>query len=371
MTEDITKQLAFNTSGAGLESLIQPVQLIQEDRNEEKEKYYSVPSGLATKIGILAIGTSGEESKIDTLKNRIPSFSHGAKIKSGKVESFEGEEMLGIAYERGDDSVRIEFPRHNGTKQAVRKLYNLAMTKANEQCLSWGKIFDPNQTMIRFPLKELVDNGMYKTERSAREGFLKGVDILTKIRIKIDSSTSYGTGIVVPFSTGKIKNGICYIRMNPDAPWPAYMGYYTKLPKYAYALSTGTFDLLLQIVILARQHKDDIAKNGFFTISLKAVATYLQLPDPEGDSNASRKVKGRLLDAIDEINASHQKYAGDNEISLEVREDPDQSATVKDFIENGKLKVYAKGSFANYFNRIEASEEEKIRKKSSKKKKSV
>ena len=40
-------------------------------------------------------------------------------------------------------------------------------------------------------------------------------------------------------------------------------------------------------------------------------------------------------------------------------------------IENGKLKVYAKGSFANYFNRIEASEEEKIRKRSSKKKKSV
>lgn len=371
MTEDITKQLGFNTSGAGLESLIQPVQLIQEDRNEEKEKYYSAPSGLATKVGIMAIGTSGDSSKIDNLKNRIPSFSHGAKIRSGKVESFEGEEMLAIGYESGNAAIRIEFPRHNGTKQAVRKLYALSMVKANEQCLSGGEIFDPNQTMIQFPLKELVDNGMYKTERSAREGFLKGVDILTKIRIGVDSSTPAGSGVIVPFPTGWIKNGICYIRMNPDAPWKDYMGYYTLLPKYSYTLSTGAFDLLYQIVILARQHKDDIAKDGFFTISLKAVATYLQLPDPEGDSNASRKVKGRLLETIDEINATHQKYVGDNEISLEVIEDPDQSATVKDFIENGKLKVYAKGSFANYFNRIEASEEEKKRKRSSKKKKSV
>ncbi len=354
------KTLTPETEGTATQLFGKAVIPVQPVEKEQKSKYFNAPSGQVPKMGLLALGTHGEEDKLDILETRITNVSHAAAT----FTHLEEEGTISILYETSNTNITISFPS-GIVSPVVRKLYQLFLIKANEQCLDNGRVYC---SVIRFPLQDLVDLGVYDSVRSARRGYQKAAEALQKTKILIKSADGSDFDSAYLFPRVKLNRGICTVKIDEDFPWGKHIAnYYTQLPSYAFALSPKASDLTTHIVYQARQQQNmrSIKENGYFLMSLKSVEMYLHLPLPDGDTNASRKVKGKIQEVIKEINEANFP---DEEIRLEIIDNSMPGSTVKEYIENGKLKVNITGDLASYFNRLEDDTREKIERKSYKKK---
>ena len=121
-------------------------------------------------------------------------------------------------------SVTIELAdidKLTGSNKPAKKLFVLALIKANEQAIYDGVL---TKDYVSFPLPELVEIGFYKSLRSARTGFNAGADTLTSFKIKghIQRTKKRGSTIdalEVLFTGAKIERGQCTIFFNERIDW--------------------------------------------------------------------------------------------------------------------------------------------------------
>ena len=236
-----------------------------------------------------------------------------------------------------------------GSNKPVKKMFVLALIKANEQAIHNGQL---TSAAISFPLQELIELGFYKTEQSARRGFKAGMDVLTSLKLKgrVQSGKNKESSIEslrVLFTGSDIKNNQCTIYMNEFVNWGFIAQYFTIMPRYYFRLPNRASDLLYYIFYLARQRVKDIAEKGCFNISFRSIQARLNLPSENHTINPGRDIKEAIESAIQSIEDTHaQVYEG---LQFTLTPIYDENASIADFLDNGYLKVGMDGIFAETF----------------------
>lgn len=329
--------------------------------SEPIKPFYPLPSSPLVNLTheTLSAGTS-----IVDLPDRKKLYSNSASLTvraSGNARQILQTTTAGSFTILIDDITKLA-----GSNKAAKRLFTLALIKANDQAVHNGKL---TKDHISFSLQELIDLQAYSTIQSARKGFTAGADILTSLKVA-GSYTERHKGkepasmeaLEVLFTGARRVNGQCFIYLNNRVNWGLFTTFFTYIPQYYFRLSNRASDLLLHIFSIARMSADKIAKQGYFTIGFRAIQQYLQLPSEIGNTKPAQLIKKPIEDAIAEIEEAHSKDYHNTEFQLlpvygkdadgvEILDDT--GITIKEYLENGYLKITLKGSIAAPF--IEAS----------------
>ena len=310
----------------------------------EQRDFYNVPDSTASNLILETLGAGAAIADLPARKRQV---NHATTL-----EVYEDGQRRQVQLKTQKASVTIELAdidKLTGSNKPAKKLFVLALIKANEQAIHEGQL---TKNYVSFPLQELKDTGFYSTPQSARKGFNAGMDTLTSLKIKghIQQTKKKGSSIdalEVLFTGARIERGQCTIFFNERISWSFIAQYFTILPRYYFRLPNRASDLLYYIFYLARQHTKDIEERGYFTISFRAIQHRLQLPSEVGNNNPDRTIKQPIEEAIEQIEDGHSGLYGNEDFSL--LPVYDEYAPIASFLDNGYLRVELKGSFAETF----------------------
>lgn len=310
----------------------------------EQRDFYNVPDSTASNLILETLGAGAAIADLPARKRQV---NHATTL-----EVYEDGQRRQVQLKTQKASVTIELAdidKLTGSNKPAKKLFVLALIKANEQAIHEGQL---TKNYVSFPLQELIDTGFYSTPQSARKGFNAGMDTLTSLKIKghIQQAKKKGSSIdalEVLFTGARIERGQCTIFFNERISWSFIAQYFTILPRYYFRLPNRASDLLYYIFYLARQHTKDIEERGYFTISFRAIQHRLQLPSEVGNNNPDRTIKQPIEEAIEQIEDGHSGLYGNEDFSL--LPVYDEYAPIASFLDNGYLRVELKGSFAETF----------------------
>ena len=310
----------------------------------EQRDFYNVPDSTASNLILETLGAGADIADLPARKRQV---NHATTL-----EVYEDGQRRQIQLKTQKASVTIELAdidKLTGSNKPAKKLFVLALIKANEQAIHEGQL---TKNYVSFPLQELIDTGFYSTPQSARKGFNTGMDTLTSLKIKghIQQTKKKGSSIdalEVLFTGARIERGQCTIYFNERISWSFIAQYFTILPRYYFRLPNRASDLLYYIFYLARQHTKDIEERGYFTIGFRAIQHRLQLPSEAGTKNPQRDIKDPIDEAIEELETEHSLLYGNTEFSL--LPVYDEAASIKDYLDNGYLRVGLTGAFAKTY----------------------
>ena len=310
----------------------------------EQRDFYNVPDSTASDLILETLGAGAAIADLPARKRQV---NH-----STTLEVYEDGQRRQVQLKTQKASVIIELAdidKLTGSNKPAKKLFVLALIKANEQAIHKGQ---RTKNYVSFPLQELIDTGFYSTPQSARKGFNAGMDTLTSLKIKghIQQTKKKGSSIdalEVLFTGARIERGQCTIFFNERISWSFIAQYFTILPRYYFRLPNRASDLLYYIFYLARQRTKDIEERGYFTIGFRAIQHRLQLPSEVGNNNPDRTIKQPIEEAIEQIEDGHSGLYGNEDFCL--LPVYDEYAPIASFLDNGFLRVELKGSFAETF----------------------
>lgn len=306
---------------------------------KEEESFYNVPSGIAPELVSYALSAGKSQmGEIPQRQELIRSKATHSLTTSGKARQ--------LTRLNGENSINIVFndiDQLTGNNKSVSKLFTYFLVKTGEQALSDNRL---TSDVISFPLKELVENGTYSSIRAARRGIenakfaIMGIAFYGSIKKGKNNITQSIAATLFP--TLYIDNSVVYVRLNTDIMWEAFAPYFTRLPKWAFKLSSKPWDLLSYIFYLARQKNnlDKISKQGYFTISFQAIHSRLVLPEAKYTKNPKRDIKEAIDEAVTEI----EELARTSELQFILRYN--EKGNIKEYLSEGYLEVHFKGSYA-------------------------
>lgn len=310
----------------------------------DQRDFYNVPDSTASNLILETLGAGAAIADLPARKRQVNHATTLEVLESGK------RRQVSLKTQKASVTIELaDIDKLTGSNKPAKKLFVLALIKANEQAIHDGQL---TKDYVSFPLQELIDTGFYSTPQSARKGFNAGMDTLTSLKIKghIQQTKKKGSSIdalEVLFTGARIERGQCTIFFNERISWSFIAQYFTILPRYYFRLSNRASDLLYYIFYLARQHTRDIEERGYFTIGFRAIQHRLQLPSEIGNNNPDRTIKQPIEEAIEQIEDGHSGLYGNMEFSL--LPVYDETATISEYLENGYLKVELKGAFAETF----------------------
>jgi hypothetical protein len=320
----------------------------------ERTSFYNVPDSPATNLVLEALGAGADIADLPARKKQV---SHGTSLEV--LEDGRKRKIISTAPKAQITLEFADIEKITGNNKPAKKLFVLALIKANEQAIFNGEL---GRDYISFPLQELVDIGFYSTIQSARNGFKKAMDALTDIKIsgEIERTKKHKVSVIGlhPFRVGYIDKNQCYIQLESNFNWSFVAQYFTILPRYYFKLPNRASDLLYYIFYLARMNTKKIEEQGYFTISFRAIQHRLQLPNEKGLNNPQRDIKDAIEDAIEQLETEHSKTYGNMEFSL--LPVYDEEAPIAEYLDNGYLKVELKGAFASTFIAISKDTEKQI-----------
>jgi hypothetical protein len=311
---------------------------------QQESNFYNVPDSTASNLILETLGAGEGIADLPARKRQINHNTTYEVLEDGR------KRQVSLVNPKAKVTIELaDIDKLTGSNKPAKKLFVLSLIKANEQAIFDGQL---TKDYISFPLQELIDIGFYKTPQSARTGFKAGMDALTSLKIKghIQQTKKRGSTIdalEVLFTGANIKGGQCTVYFNPRISWSFIAQYFTILPRYYFKLPNRASDLLYYIFFLARQHTKDIEERGYFTIGFRAIQHRLQLPSEVGLNNPQRDIKQPIEDAIEALETEHSKLYHNTEFSL--LPVYDEAASVKDFLDNGYLKVTLTGAFAETY----------------------
>lgn len=324
------------------------------DQEQVQRSYNVLPYGPA--VGLINdVLKAGDAEALALIETRHPQITHGAEtsvmVSGGKVRIV-----------RKTNNVELTLQYNNfaaitgGSNKAAKKMLIFILQEINRQ-----GIVTKGGTLIRevltFPVKKLVECGMYADMKGARRGFdsaidgLKG-DIQGLIKVKGKDRTSTGKSSLTLFPTLSREDGNCIVRLNPDINWEAIAPFYTIIPTYAYKLNNRAFDLLIYICTQARQKIDEISEQGEFCLSLRSVQYALSLPDETKTKNPKIEIKKPIKDAVDEIMMENELAKNEGNFSIKLVPEGIEGKRIGNYLNEGKLRITIQGSYHDYFEDI-------------------
>lgn len=270
------------------------------------------------------------------------------------IQDNEKENTRSISYM--SDGVRFTFEIQNFSEMSdqlspqYRKILIRALMHANKEVFRDGALLQP---FVKFPLRELVGKGQYSSMDSARLGFYKAGKVFQGFRLneyREKNNKFLRGGGATPFPDYYVEDAFCYLALSPNMNWSPIVPYITVLPDYYFELSGRAADLLQYIFYLARQNTRKIQQDGFFTISYRAIQSKLNLPDEKSTKNPGRDIKNVIDNTVAEIEDKYSEFSeqhGNPDFALELLENDNDP--IGKYLDEGKLKVYLKGSYAQRF----------------------
>lgn len=321
---------------------------------EAAKDFYSYPTGPATNAMHKMLTYGADDKGIEGMKRSIAA-SHDTKLK---LEKSKDEKQLRFIQETGNSSITLEITNIDklvGSNKPAKKILPYTLIKANEQALHNGEL---KRDSVVFSLNDLIDIGLYQSPRTARRGFKTAMDALTSMKVKGEikkgKRVTTQAGIEVLFTGANIKRGTCTVYLNSRIDWTFIAAFYTILPKYYFKLSNRGADLLLCIFTIARMKKKEIAEKNGFTISMRKIQGFLNLPSEKGNREPSRTIKEPIEQAIEEI----EEASSTKDFMLTPMYD--ERGTINEFLDKGYLKIDLKGKYAEYITEIADREKKKI-----------
>ena len=339
-----TERLLEATSGGRRQQRAASTISVSPLKPQQESNFYNVPDSTASNLILETLGAGENIADLPARKKQINHNTTYEVFKDGK------RRQVSVINPKAKVTIELaDIDKMTGSNKPAKKLFVLSLIKANEQAIFDGQL---TKDYISFPLQELIDIGFYKTPQSARTGFKAGMDALTSLKIKghIQQTKKRGSSIdalEVLFTGANIKNGQCTVYFNPRISWSFIAQYFTILPRYYFKLPNRASDLLYYIFFLARQHTRDIEERGYFTIGFRAIQHRLQLPSEIDNGNPYRTIKQPIEEAIEELETEHSLLYGNTEFSL--LPVYDEAASIKDYLDNGYLRVGLTGAFAQTY----------------------
>lgn len=350
-----TERLLEATNGGRRQQRAASTISVSPLKPQQESNFYNVPDSTASNLILETLGAGENIADLPARKKQINHNTTYEVLEDGK------RRQVSVINPKAKVTIELaDIDKMTGSNKPAKKLFVLSLIKANEQAIFDGQL---TKDYISFPLQELIDIGFYKTPQSARTGFKAGMDALTSLKIKghIQQTKKRGSSIdalEVLFTGANIKNGQCTVYFNPRISWSFIAQYFTILPRYYFKLPNRASDLLYYIFFLARQHTRDIEERGYFTIGFRAIQHRLQLPSEIGNTRPQQTIKQPIEDAIEELETEHSNLYGNTEFSL--LPVYDEAASIKDYLDNGYLKVSLTGAFAETYIEISKDTAKKI-----------
>ena len=327
-----------------------PAELATASSPEIEKTFFWIPNSPVTDIMSALLNYGGDFRD-------IPRRWHGFN-GNVQLEAKASKKERALSYTRNNETFTVTLTGEEFEKNPYAdKLFTFLLQKAGECAIYKAKLV---RDTFEFNLRELITCGIYRNMETARQGCNTAFKVLKTIGF---SGTVYvGKGTkqrsikqathINLFSTLNVAEGIGYVRLNPDVNWAAIAPFWAALPNYYYRLPARSAILLKYIFSLARQHTKDIAGNGCFTISFRAIHARLNLPELGATKNPGRDIKDAIDDAITDIEDEERKRrdqavkSDDPDFHMEICPDGIEAAPVRDYLENGYLKITIKGEYA-------------------------
>lgn len=217
---------------------------------------------------------------------------------------------------------------------------------------------------LGFPLKTMVDLGIYKNTSNAARGlrdfFGRQKDISIGGKFKKGREIIASTQGLLFFHLDISKSGFATLGANPEMNWDLFANFYTIFPSWAYKLGINAFLLVRFIFFIARQRTDDIKQYGKFTISLDAIREYLGLPAVDEVKN--RRYREAIIEpieaAIEEIEAEANQHQETKDYAFTLTLARTETSKINEWLQ-GYLEIGLKRDFSETFVRIATDREEK------------
>ena len=326
---------------------------LASDQDQTQRSYNIIPVGPA--ILTYEDALKGGDIAGLALLERHGAITHGAETKVTRTK----DGKVRIERKTNNSEITIQFSNFaalKGSNKAAKKMLIFILQEINRQ-----GVVKSDGTLIReiltFPIKRLIECGMYSTPQSARTGFdsaidgLKG-DVQGLIKLRGKDRTSTGKTSLTLFPTLSREDGTCSVRLNPDINWESIAPFYTIIPTYAYKLSNRAFDLLIYICTQARQRTDEISKNNGFYLSLRSVQYALNLPDETKTKNPKKDIKQPVADCIDEIMRENDQAKNEGNFSIILSPEGIEGKRIDTYLNEGKIYVTMQGAYFDYFDGI-------------------
>lgn len=343
-----------------LPKYLSDIQTKVEKEGSGKNDLLSMPESPSTNTLLQVLGSGGG---LDNLTQTSGSNT------SLKVSSHGNARQ--ITHETDTTKTVIEIPDINKvfgsgktakSNKTAKKVFNLVMLKISEQVYRDGKL---TGNAVLFPLQDLVDYGLYSSPRTARRGFIEGMEALTSLKAKGEMSTKKGNVIAktesmrVLFTGYDIINGQCRILVQNDFDWRLMIQYHMPLPPYCFALPNKSYDLLYYIFYIARQRVKDIEEKGFFIVKNRTIQHRLNLPNEKNTKNPRRDIKDVIETAITEIEDMHNEVYENGELKITPM-GYNEDDSIQTYLDKGYLKIEITGGWATSFKEISKAQKKQI-----------
>lgn len=324
------------------------------DQEQVQRSYNVLPYGPA--VGLIQdVLKAGDVAALALIEARHPQITHGAET----LVSTSGNK---VRITRKTNNVELTLQYTNfaaisgGSNKAAKKMLIFILQEINRQGIV-TRSGDLIREVLSFPVKKLVECGMYADMKGARRGFdsaidgLKG-DIQGLIKVKGKERTSTGKSSLTLFPTLSREDGNCIVRLNPDINWEAIAPFYTIIPTYAYKLSNRAFDLLIYICTQARQRVDEINAQGSFCLSLRSVQYALNLPDETKTKNPGEYIKKPIKETVEEILRENDIAKNEGNFNITLVPEGIEGKRISNYLNDGKLQITMQGAYYAYFEDI-------------------
>lgn len=282
-------------------------------------------------------------------ENLLPIAKRKSGVQVGKMDKNDAIQVKG---DRAETTLEVI----SGSKiqsRSARRIYLYVMDKIYQRLFYTGAL---NGYKLEIPLREFVDDGLYSTIPNARRAFWESTGAMQGIRLTATvkkGETVITTGrAAVLFPTMEISNNVAQIYLNEQIEWTPILNFFTVLPRNCFQLSDNALDMEFYIFTQARQHSREIKEKGFFNVSLKALALFMDLPI-EDKKNPRRNIAKRLEDAAAEI----MKSLDPEKFKILFR--ADFTAPREEYLE-GYAQIYMKGEYSENLKGIATTKRKKI-----------
>ena len=217
---------------------------------------------------------------------------------------------------------------------------------------------------LGFPLKTMVDLGIYKNNSNAARGlrdfFARQKDISIGGKFKKGREIVASTQGLLFFHLDISKSGFAMLGANPEMNWDIFTNYFTIFPSWAYKLGINAFLLVRFIFFIARQRTDDIKQYRKFTMSLDSIREYLGLPAVDEVNN--RRYREAIIEpieaAIEEIEEEAKLHQETKDYAFTMTLARTETSKINEWLQ-GYLEIGLKRDFAETFVKIATEREAK------------
>lgn len=351
------------TPEQGIERLYKPLKKVSgvsaeaEKQGKKTKSYYTTANTNASKL--LSNIMSSTWNEVLTLKSREEQLDHRANY--GVFQKGDGV----LVNKQGKNGIcGVMIPNFNfvdSPRSQIASVFEYIIVKVNEAAITSREL--NGNMMVVFPVSELVNHGIYKSNRTAIKGLRAIVKVLLDCKVELDgkasnNKTPAGFGGTNLFGSLYVLRGNVVATLNSDFQWSDFFEFLTILPPYYFSLPKKAQKLAFFIFHYARDHVHGWAERGYFNLNFSWLRAKMGLPHEKSATQPARDIMNVILDAIEKIEIAQRELPNKSDLMMTPMVDlPTDTAT---FL-NGYLKVEFSGEWLEYFKEIYSKRNKKVK----------